>query len=363
VRFNLRGLAALPLLLVLTIIPAAPVTFAADPTAPPTVAGDDAYTSTEDEVLVVGAADGILANDPPGACLIGISTTGSTGTFSVGPDGGFTYTPPANFHGPAGFLYRISNTAPCSELSTVDSEAFVTITVAPVNDAPTAAADSFGVIKDHTLNVNSPGVLLNDHDVDGDPLTAVKVTNPAHGVVTLAADGSFSYTPGSGYVGPDAFSYKASDGTASSPTRVVTLTVTAVPPVPTPTPIPTPAPTAVPTPSPEITAEPADSPESSASEEPNVSVAPAPSPTVSSSAVPSPSASPGDVADGGGVSLPVLLVFVLLVLLVGFGAALYGPGGGGPPPPPGGGPRLACPPARRVGRRRGVSPALGARVT
>ena len=32
---------------------------------------------------------------------------------------------------------------------------------------------------------------------DGDPLTAVKVTNPVHGVVILASDGSFSYTPAS----------------------------------------------------------------------------------------------------------------------------------------------------------------------
>jgi hypothetical protein len=45
------------------------------------------------------------------------------------------------------------------------------------------------------------------------------------------------------------------------------------------------------------------------------------------SAAPTPEASPepGSTGDDGGISLPVLLVIVLFVLLVGFGAALYLP--------------------------------------
>ena len=57
--------------------------------------------------------------------------------------------------------------------------ATVTITVNPVNDAPVAANDSLQHQRGHALTVAAPGVLGNDSDVDGNPLTAVLVTGPA----------------------------------------------------------------------------------------------------------------------------------------------------------------------------------------
>lgn len=323
-RLNLRHGAAIGLVAFVMTAPVR-VVFAVE-TAPPTEAVADAYSTDEDTVLTVDAP-GVLENDNPGpdTCVVGAATQDLTGSVSVSPDGSFTYTPPADFHGQTTFSYGIVIVGPCGD-QVADSEATVTITVDPVNDPPTAAADSFIVLKDRTLNVGVPGVLLNDHDIDGDSLSAVKVTNPAHGVVILAADGSFSYTPASGYTGPDAFSYKASDGSASSPTRVVSLTVTAVPPVPTPTPVPTPVPTAEPTPTPEVTTEPSPTTEPSAAVEPTASAeGSTAAPSATPVATPAPTAVPQAAAVGGGVSLPLLLVIVLLVLLVGFGAALYGP--------------------------------------
>ena len=44
------------------------------------------------------------------------------------------------------------------------------------------------------LRVAAPGVLGNDTDPDSDALTAVEVTDPAHGEVFMRADGSFAYT-------------------------------------------------------------------------------------------------------------------------------------------------------------------------
>lgn len=297
-------------------------------TPAPPAAVADAYSATEDQVLQVDAP-GVMANDNPelASCVIAVASPGLIGTVDLNPSGSFTYKPPANFHGETSFDYGFVIVGPCGEGVVADSPATVTITVAAVNDAPTAGADSFIVLKDRTLIVGAPGVLINDHDIDGDSLTAVTVTSPAHGMVFLLPDGSFSYTPASGYTGPDAFSYKASDGTATSPTRVVTLTVTAIPPVPTPTPIPTPipTPTAAPTPTPEITADPTPSEEPSPSLEPSASPVETVAPTAAASATPAPTAIPSKTAGGGGVSLPVLLVIVLLVLLVGFGAALYGP--------------------------------------
>ena len=60
---------------------------------------------------------------------------------------------------------------------------------------------------------SAPGVLGNDTDADGDPLTAVLNTTVGHGTLTLNANGSFLYTPTNGYSGPDSFTYHANDGT------------------------------------------------------------------------------------------------------------------------------------------------------
>src|SRR5207237_7034740 len=70
-----------------------------------------------------------------------------------------------------------------------------------------------------------PGILANDADPDGDALSAVLATFPAHGTLTLNADGSFAYTPYEGFVGTDGFTYRASDGLATSNIARVTMTV------------------------------------------------------------------------------------------------------------------------------------------
>ena len=62
-------------------------------------------------------------------------------------------------------------------------------------------------------------MLGNDSDVDGDALTAVLVSGPANGTLTLNADGSFTYTPDANFNGTDSFTYKANDGTADSERR------------------------------------------------------------------------------------------------------------------------------------------------
>ncbi len=51
------------------------------------------------------------------------------------------------------------------------------------------------------------------------------MTQPAHGTLALAADGSFTYTPASGFVGQDSFTYKANDGSLDSNVATVTISV------------------------------------------------------------------------------------------------------------------------------------------
>ena len=52
----------------------------------------------------------------------------------------------------------------------------VTITLRDVNQAPVANPDSYTVAEDTTLTVTEPGVLANDTDPEGDPLTAILVS-------------------------------------------------------------------------------------------------------------------------------------------------------------------------------------------
>src|SRR5204863_4675580 len=93
---------------------------------------------------------------------------------------------------------------------TTDSNtATVTIAVSAVNDAPVAVNDSYGTTEDTAVTLPAPGVLGNDTDVDGNLLTAMVVTQPAHGTLTVNADGSFTYTPALNFNGGDSFTYKA----------------------------------------------------------------------------------------------------------------------------------------------------------
>jgi subtilisin-like proprotein convertase family protein len=108
------------------------------------------------------------------------------------------------------------------------------IIVAPVNDPPVPQADQYVVMEDTTLTVAAPGVLGNDMDMEGDPLTAIKLTNPTHGTVTaFGSNGSFTYKPFANYSGTDSFTYKATDGLLASGPTTVTLSVVNVNDAPT----------------------------------------------------------------------------------------------------------------------------------
>ena len=89
--------------------------------------------------------------------------------------------------------------------------------------APVAVNDSYRVLENHTLGVSSPslGVLANDTDADGDSLTVSAEGGPSHGTVSLSSDGTFTYTPTTGYIGSDNFTYSITDGYLSDTAEVV----------------------------------------------------------------------------------------------------------------------------------------------
>ncbi len=108
------------------------------------------------------------------------------------------------------------------------------VVLPPENRLPIGAEDQYATDEDTVLEVSAAfGVLANDRDPDGQQLLARLASGAAHGVVSLAPDGSFRYQPEADYSGPDGFTYWLDDGQAAIEVAVQ-LTVRPVndPPVP-----------------------------------------------------------------------------------------------------------------------------------
>ena len=91
---------------------------------------------------------------------------------------------------------------------------------------PYAQDDIFTVQQGSSLVVSAPGVLANDTGVSGaGSLTAMLVNGPANGSLTLNANGSFTYTPTSGFTGADGFTYQAVSGSLTSSVATVIVMV------------------------------------------------------------------------------------------------------------------------------------------
>ena len=74
-------------------------------------------------------------------------------------------------------------------------------------------------------------VLANDSDANGDTLTVVEVSAPAHGTAVVVAAGTVEYTPGPDFQGTDRFTYVVGDGsglTARAAVEVTALPVNAI---------------------------------------------------------------------------------------------------------------------------------------
>ena len=95
---------------------------------------------------------------------------------------------------------------------------------------PQAGNDAWSLTAGTTLVVKAAqGVLANDSDPDYELLTAMLVSQPKYGQLTLNSDGSFSYTPNENVSGTDTFTYLASDGHGGTAMATVVLNIQLVP--------------------------------------------------------------------------------------------------------------------------------------
>jgi RHS repeat-associated protein len=159
-----------------------------------TLTGTDVDQDTLSFSIVTGPAHGVISGVAPN----------------------LTYTPADNYHGPDSFTFLAND-------GTVDSlPATVSITVNKVNRRP-LASDQLLTTEEDTPKA----VVLSGTDLDGDPLTYLVISNPAHGRL-LGSGTTLTYRPNSNFTGADSFSFKVNDGVVDSLPGVITITISSV---------------------------------------------------------------------------------------------------------------------------------------
>jgi hypothetical protein len=177
---------------------------------PVCIATADAFESCIDTTVARGS---VLANDidPDIVLTTGNITTASGGVAVMQADGFFTYTPAVGFEGLDSFTYTMRNN------SGLSCDAPVTIEVENTC-APPDAVDDFYNECEAFLPITG-NVLLNDSTDSEIPTESISVDvavtsglpGPFNGAVVINAAGDFTYTPNSGYLGPDRFVYEIVD--------------------------------------------------------------------------------------------------------------------------------------------------------
>ncbi len=132
-------------------------------------------------------------NSGGGNRLHAFESVAATITFiDTGSDGTFTWT---------GNAY---NKEDCTDDFAMPRTVSVTVDGAVADNPPVAQPDAYATGRNAPLTAGAPGVLANDTDPDGDPLTATQTSGPTNGSLAWGGDGSFTYTPDPGFVGSDA---------------------------------------------------------------------------------------------------------------------------------------------------------------
>ena len=187
------------------------------PVNDPPEAVADRLTVNEDTALVIDPAT-LTANDidvdgDPLTVLSVSNPSNGTVTFE---NGQITFTPTANYDGPAGFDYVVSDGADGEDTGRVE------ITVVSTNRAPDAVTDRFAAVEDEPLTIAIADLLANDIDPDGDPFTFVGIDSTAPGARSfLLPGGEIQFVPDEDVNGEIVFTYRVTDGRATGTGQVV----------------------------------------------------------------------------------------------------------------------------------------------
>jgi gliding motility-associated-like protein len=194
---------------------------------------DNEIITTNEDTPATGDLTDAGDLDPDGTPLTANTTpvSGPTnGTIVINANGTYTYTPNANFNGTDVIVVSICDAG--TPLPGVCVNDTITVTVAPVNDAPIVDNETI------TTNEDTPatGDLTDagDLDPDGTPLTAntTPVSGPTNGTIVINANGTYTYTPNANFNGTDVIVVSICDAGLPLPgvcvNDTITITVTAV---------------------------------------------------------------------------------------------------------------------------------------
>jgi VCBS repeat-containing protein len=179
-------------------------------TAP--VADDQSVTTNEDTDKPITLTGSDIDLD---SLTFDIVTSPGNGALT-GSAPNVTYVPDENFFGADSFTFTANDGAEDSAIATID------ITVNAINDPPVADDQSVGTDEDVAVPIT-----LTGSDVEGDEITFLLVTPPAHGDLSGTAP-DLVYTPDPMYFGMDSFTFRVNDGTEDSAIATVTIEIDSV---------------------------------------------------------------------------------------------------------------------------------------
>ena len=185
------------------------------PTNTPPTAEDQQVFTEEDTPIEIN----LVANDDDGDSLSFNIATPQLLLNGIleGTPPNLIYRPDQNSNNGDSFTFSVSDDSETSSPARVD------IFVSPVNDQPTAFDQFLNTLEDQPIS----NIALTGFDVDGDSLNFDVLVDPLHG--TLAGSSpNITYSPDTGYNGPDTFEFIASDGLRNSSLAVVSITVVPV---------------------------------------------------------------------------------------------------------------------------------------
>jgi hypothetical protein len=175
----------------------------------PPLAVADQGNVNEDGSVVIDLLSNDTDADGDALSISGVGQ-GTLGSVVNNGNGTVTYTPNSNANGADSFSYTVSD-------GQAAANGLVSVTIAPVNDAPNAVNDSANVDGNSSVVIS---VLTNDSDIEGDTLSISSVTQGSIGSVVNNGNGTLTYTPSVNANDTDSFTYTVSDGTDSASATV-----------------------------------------------------------------------------------------------------------------------------------------------
>lgn len=140
----------------------------------------------------------------------------------IASSGQYIYTPTMGYIGVDSFKYTVCNAAGLC------TTAWAYISVTPgynpggTNNAPIAQNDYSETFTNNPISGNAKS---NDIEPDGNTVTYSVVNQPAHGLLVLNTNGTYTYTPTTGYNGKDTAKYRVCDNSSVCATALIEFVI------------------------------------------------------------------------------------------------------------------------------------------